>query len=188
MADTPNPGAAPSGGLGDAGAAADAGMGPQPACGSVATCGAAPSPPATPAPTPVAPIITINFHIVLVKKSYMPKSTRMPVVLSTDQAFDGTGTFTSSSGAIRFFSHDSGGVQIESGHSFTGAQLSSSVTIYAEGATPSAKMDDVVLTLALTPGSKPSVVLWVASMPWSADRAWRPSRRRPFPILGDQRL
>jgi hypothetical protein len=79
----------------------------------------------------------------------------MPVVLATDQAFDGTGVFTVSSGAIRFFSLASGGAQIESGHSFPGAQLSSSVTIFAEGATPSTSMDDVVLTLSLNPGSKP---------------------------------
>jgi len=148
-------GATPPAGLGAAGAAADAGMGAQPACGVVANCGNAPNPPAPPAPTPVAPIITITYHIVLVKKSYLAKSTRMPVVLSTDQAFDGTGTFSSSSAAIRFFSHDTGGVLIESGHSFAGVQLSAGITIYAEGATPSAKMDDVVLTLALTPGSKP---------------------------------
>jgi hypothetical protein len=152
--DPGNPSANP-GGLAGAAAAADAGMAAQPACSSVATCGTAGTPPAPPAPTPVAPILTINNHIVLVRKSYLSKSTRMPVVLATDQAFDGTGTFTSSSGAIRFFTQDSGGTEIESGHSFAGAALSSSVTIYAEGAKASASMNDVTLTLALKPGSKP---------------------------------
>ena len=142
-------------GLGKAGTAADAGMSALPACNSVATCGDAGSPPPAVSPYPVAPILTINFHIVLVKKPYLSKSTRMPVVLGTDQPFDGTGTFTSSSGAIRFLTKDSGGVEIQSGHSFTGAELTPGVTIYAEGATASAKMDDVVLTLSLQPGSKP---------------------------------
>lgn len=103
----------------------------------------------------MTPLITISNAIVLVKRPYTnPK--RQQVVLGVDDGtFDGSGTLTVSSNAINFFDAATGGNQIASGASFTGGQLIPGLTIFAEGASPSAAMDDVTLTLTLTPGSKP---------------------------------
>ena len=152
-------GGGPDAGLADAAAAADAGLGSQPAADSVGACTDAGEvlPGGAPYPPIVTPIINITNRVVLVKKPYMSSPKRKPVDLATDQPFDGTGTFTSSSGAIRFFSKDKDGVEIFSGHVFQGDELSPSVTLYAEGASPSAKVDDVILTLSLTRGPKKDV-------------------------------
>jgi hypothetical protein len=104
----------------------------------------------------VTPIITINNPIVLVKRSYTnPK--RQPVILQTDDAtFDGSGTLNiSPSGTINFFDAASGGNPVADGATFRGGQLGSTTTIFAEGANPSAAMNDVTLTLTLAPGTKP---------------------------------
>ena len=104
----------------------------------------------------MTPIITINNPIVLVKRSYTnPK--RQPVVLQTDDAtFDGSGTLNiSPSGTINFFDAATGGNAVADGANFRGGQLGNTVTIFAEGANPSTAMNDVTLTLTLTPGTKP---------------------------------
>jgi hypothetical protein len=105
--------------------------------------------------SPVGPVITIHNPIVVVKRPYTnPK--RQPVVLSVDDAsFDGSGTLTISGAAITFFDHAINGSRVSNGATFTGAQLDSSVTIFAEGTNPSAAMSDVQLTLTLKPGSQP---------------------------------
>jgi hypothetical protein len=104
----------------------------------------------------ITPIITAS-PVVLVKKPYTTQPTRQPVKLSTDQAFDGTGTFTVVSGQdkVRFFTAPAGGIELFSGEVFAGWVLSSTVTIYAQGETPSAAEKDITLQLSLTPGSKP---------------------------------
>jgi hypothetical protein len=109
-----------------------------------------------PAPGPVTPIISAS-PVVLVKKPYTSKPTRQPVMLSTDQAFDGLGTFTVTSGAgkVRFFTDPVGGIEIQSGEVFPGGDLSSTITIFAQGENPSAAEKDITLQLSLTPGSKP---------------------------------
>ncbi len=91
------------------------------------------------------------------KKPYTTKPTRKPVLLSTDQTFDGTGTFTVISGAgkLRFFNRDVGGTEINSGYVISGAALSLGTIVYAEGAKPSDSEKDVTLQLSLTPGCKP---------------------------------
>jgi hypothetical protein len=110
-----------------------------------------------PPPPIVSPLIWIQTPIVLVKKPYTAKPNRQPVLLSTDQAFDGKGTFTVTSGAgkIRFFSKDTGGYEILSGHVFPGALLSIGTILYAQGEKPSNSEKDVTIELALTPGCKP---------------------------------
>ncbi len=73
-----------------------------------------------------------------------------------DGSFDGTGTLSISPGdQILYFDSATGGNQVSDGASFRGGQLISGFPIFAEGASPSSKMDEVVLTLTLTPGSKP---------------------------------
>jgi len=104
----------------------------------------------------VTPIITINNPTVLVKRSYTnPK--RQPVVLQTDDAtFDGFGTLNiSPSGTINFFDAATAGNPVADGAGFLGGPLGNGVTIFAEGANPSGAMNDVTLTLTLTPGTKP---------------------------------
>jgi hypothetical protein len=149
------------GGLTGAGADASASFPPNAVDDPTGICGtskdAADWSGGVPPPPIVSPIIWIQTPIVLVKKSYTAKPTRQPVLLSTDQAFDGTGTFTVISGAgkIRFFSRDAGGSEINSGYVISGAALSLGTIVYAEGAKPSDSEKDVTLQLSLTPGCKP---------------------------------
>jgi hypothetical protein len=108
-------------------------------------------------PTPVGPVITPATQAVLVKRPYTNPA-RKPIKLSTDSAFDGKGTLTRSSNAVRFFNLATGGTEINfngTDNVFQGANLTSGVTLFAEGSTPSKAPDDVVLTLTLSGGSKP---------------------------------
>lgn len=105
--------------------------------------------------TPIGPVITIHNPIVVVKRPYTnPK--RQPVVLTVDDSsFDGSGTLTIAGAAITFFDQATNGNKVTNGATFTGAQLDSNVTLFAEGTNPSAAMSDVKLTLTLKPGSRP---------------------------------
>jgi hypothetical protein len=79
------------------------------------------------------------------------------VRLRTDVAFDGTGLLTRNSGAVGFYTSASGGTALKfdgTDNKFTGAGLTGSVTLYAEGIAPSAALDDVELKLALSGGTK----------------------------------
>jgi outer membrane protein OmpA-like peptidoglycan-associated protein len=99
----------------------------------------------------VTPSIVLASQIVVVKKPYTNPS-RQEVTLSTSSSFTGTGTFTRSSPAVRFFTAESAGAEITfdgTDNVFTGAQLSVGIRLFAEGTTPSATPDDVQLTLAL---------------------------------------
>lgn len=146
--------------------------------------GTAPTPqpepqPETP-PTPVNPIVEPVSLVVLVKKIAKNPATnadepytkpkRQPVTLRTDTAFDGTATFTCDKpDKVKFFSADKEGTEIKfdgTANVFKpnaapawapkGATISSGVTVYAEGAAPSAGLDDVTIKLALSGGSKPT--------------------------------
>ena len=143
------------GGLGGAGA--DAGVGGASDAGSCSgSCDAGePLPAGVPPPPVVTPYLTPMKPVVLVKKPYTNPARKEVLLLADDPGFDGTGTFTSSSGAIRFFTQPTGGVEIVSGHVFPGHDLGAGLSLWAEGANPSGAMNDVHLTLALTPGSKP---------------------------------
>jgi hypothetical protein len=104
----------------------------------------------------VTPWITIVIQpVVLVKKPYMNPKRRRVVMGVDDTSFDGTGTFTFTPGPIRFYTKETGGSLIASGKVYPGAELDQTVTVWAEGAHPSAKMEDVELVLTLKPGSKP---------------------------------
>lgn len=121
-------------------------------------CGNAPAPKPPPAPKPIiAPLINMATPVVLVKKSYTATPARRMIVLQTDQAFDGTGTFTATKGAdkVKFFSLHKGGVEIKSGQVFPGKRLSAGVPIFAEGVKPSSSLNDITIQLALQPGSNP---------------------------------
>lgn len=107
-------------------------------------------------PPPVKPLIEAAPAAVVVKKPHTTP-TRKPVRLRTDVSFDGTGLFTSSSGAVSFFTGASGGTALKfdgTDNKFTGASLTATVTLYAEGTAPSAALDDVELKLALSGGTK----------------------------------
>ncbi len=107
------------------------------------------------APTARAANIGPATRAVVVKKPHT-KVARVDLDLTTDLPFDGVGTFTvSPTDRIRFFL---GAKQITFNgidNVFTGDELRFGVTLFAEGAAPSATMDDVTLTLALSGGSKP---------------------------------
>jgi hypothetical protein len=117
----------------------------------------------------VDPVITPAKLSVVVKKyskdsagttKPYTKPKRQKVVLKTNKAFDekGTGTFTRSSDNIKFFRSADKDDELKfdgKDNVFKGTQLSGGVTIFAEGAKPSAALDDVKLTLKLAGGSKP---------------------------------
>jgi outer membrane protein OmpA-like peptidoglycan-associated protein len=99
----------------------------------------------------VQPNIAVDNSIVIVKKP-SNNPARRRVTLSADQAFDGTGLFERSSPSVRFFSAAAGGTEITfngTDNVFTGAQLNAGVALFAEGAAPSAAIDDITLTLTL---------------------------------------
>lgn len=105
----------------------------------------------------VDPLISPNTETVIVKKSYTTPA-RKTVTLRTSAAFTGSGTFTRSAGAIHFFTAASGGTEITfngTDNVFPGAQLTSGVQLFAEGASASAVVNDVRLRLTLTGGSAP---------------------------------
>jgi hypothetical protein len=100
------------------------------------------------------PTITLASSIVVVKKSYTNPA-RQRVTLRLDYPFcQGDGTFTRSSDIIRFFDAPAGGTEIRFDgvdNVFSGHQLSAGVQLYAEGRSPSAAMNDVLLTLTVIP-------------------------------------
>lgn len=105
----------------------------------------------------VAPVITLATQTVLVKKSYTAPA-RQAVTLRTGTAFNRTGTLTRSSNRIRFFTAATAGTEITfngTDNQFPGARLTAGVQIFAEGNTASAALNDVQLTLTLTPGASP---------------------------------
>jgi|GEM_PF-1362602 len=105
--------------------------------------------------TSVQPSIT-GPDVVVVRKPHTNPA-RQPVVLRASTAFTGTGTFTVSSAAITFFDAAAAGSQVPGGTVFTAAQLAAGVTIFAEGATASGALGDVVLTLQLTVNGTPGL-------------------------------
>ena len=139
--------------------------------------GTGPAPPAAPAPSPakpppqkkkVDPVISPTKLTVVVKRSFKDpggktkpytKPKRQKVVLKTSESFDaaGTGTFTRSGDAVRFFKSADKDDEIKfdgKDNLFKGAQLTSGVTLFAEGAKPSAALGDVKLALKLAGGTK----------------------------------
>lgn len=110
-----------------------------------------------PVNTLVNPLINLATSVVVVKKTYTNPA-RQRVTVTTDGPFFRPGTLTRSSAAIRFFDAATGGNEITfngTDNVFSGAQLSQGVQLFAEGTTPSVALDDVVLTLTLTPGATP---------------------------------
>ena len=135
--------------------------------------GKGPTPGPQPQPQPKPPDVVVNpviepakLEVVVVKKATNPVGNivqavtapkRQPVTLKTDSAFDGKGKFTRSDDKVKFFTAASGGTELtfdDKDNVFEGAALSSGITVYAEGAKPSAALDDVTLKLALTGGTK----------------------------------
>lgn len=103
----------------------------------------------------VNPVITLASPVVVVKKPNTNPA-RQIVTLRTDAPFFRSGTFASSSAAISFFRTPTAGTAITFNGTddvFTGAELTAGVQLFAEGVTPSAALDDVQLTLTLTPGA-----------------------------------
>ena len=106
-------------------------------------------------PTVRAATIGPATRTVVVKKPHTTVA-RADIDLTTDVPFDGVGTFTvSPPDRIRFFLGSKRISFIGNDNVFTGDELRVGVTLFAEGAAPSAKMDDVTLTLTLSGGTKP---------------------------------
>src|SRR5215468_3444984 len=115
----------------------------------------------------VNPIIQPAKFVVAVRKFFKDSAgnrkpytqpRRQRVVLTTSSAFDGTGTFACTpNDKIKFFRSANKDDVIRfdgKGNVFQGAALARGITLYAEGATPSAALNDVKLTLQLAGGSK----------------------------------
>jgi hypothetical protein len=99
--------------------------------------------------------------VVVVKKTYTSPA-RRAVTLRADAGFVGTGTFERSKKAVRFFTAAVGGTELafdpKEQHVFTDKELTAKdgVKLFAEGVTASTALDDVVLTLKLTPTPDPA--------------------------------
>jgi len=107
--------------------------------------------------TLVNPLINLASAVVVVKKTYTNPA-RQIVTLTTDGPFFRPGTVDRTGAAIRFFDAATGGNEITfngTDNVFSGAQLTAGVRLFAEGTTPSVALDDVVLTLTLSPGATP---------------------------------
>jgi hypothetical protein len=115
----------------------------------------------------VNPIIQPAKFVVVVRKFFKDsagnrkpytKPRRQRVVLTTSSAFDGTGTFACTpNDKIKFFRSPNNDDAIRfdgKSNVFQGAALAKGIPLYAEGATPSAALNDVKLTLQLAGGSK----------------------------------
>ena len=99
----------------------------------------------------VAPSVTAPAAVVVRKPHTNPA--RVPVALRAATAFTGSGRFARSDTRLRFFATAAGGDELAFDgvdDVFTAAQLVAGHTLFAEGATASAAVDDVVLTLTLT--------------------------------------
>ena len=104
----------------------------------------------------VSPVIAIAApKIVLVKKAYQKSAHRIRVDLSTDCAFDGTGTLSSGQAAqIRVFDRERDGTLLALPLNLKGAELTRKRTIYVEAVSPSGTLGDTILTLSISGGSK----------------------------------
>ncbi len=106
----------------------------------------------------VTALVILAATVVVVKKPHT-NPTRRQVTLRTNTAFARNGTLTRSSNAVRFFTAASAGTEITFNgidNVFSGAQLSGGgVQLFAEGATASAALNDVALTLTLAAGAAP---------------------------------
>lgn len=107
----------------------------------------------------IQPSITAPDAIVVKKPHTNPA--RQPVVLRASVAFAGSGTFTRSSDAVRFFDAVAAGTEITFNgvdNVFTDAQLLAGHTLFAEGARASGAVGDLELSLALRVGTTPGLV------------------------------
>lgn len=93
--------------------------------------------------------------VVPVKRPYTTVAP-VKVTLKTDSGFDGTGELTRSQNNVDFSLTAAGPALKFDGtdNKFPGAKLTAGVDLFAVAKTPSAKANDVVLTLTLTGGSK----------------------------------
>lgn len=113
-----------------------------------------------PGPTPavtVTPTITLAAAVVVVRKVHTNPA-RVQVTLGVSSVFTGNGTLTRTGNFIDLFPAAAGGAALTYNgidNLFTGAQLGAGVTLFAEGTTVSAAMDDVQLTLTLSGGASP---------------------------------
>src|SRR5215831_4161897 len=114
-----------------------------------------PPEPVHPAKEQVNPIIDAD-KVVLVARPYTTAA-RLPVRLRTDKGFDGTGLLTRSKNNVDFFTSASGGTKLAfdgKDNQLAGGALGGGVTLFAEGTAASGAVGDVMLTLALSGGSK----------------------------------
>ncbi len=97
----------------------------------------------------------MSEYVVVVKRPYT-KVDPVKITLKTDSAFDGTGELTRNVNIIDF-SLTAGGPLLKfdgTDNKFPGARLTAGVDLYATANNPSARANDVQLTLTLTGGSK----------------------------------
>lgn len=109
----------------------------------------------------VAPVLTFDSPIVVVKKPHTTPARRV-VTVRASSAFGRTGTLTRSPGGPAIHVFDPAGQEIldlAAGHVFTAAELSAGVQLSVESTVPSGAANDVQLTLTLAPSAAVPVPL-----------------------------
>ena len=106
--------------------------------------------------SPSDPTVGVKQRVILVEKPHTsPDIDSVDVRLTTDVPFDGIGTFTvAPAGKVKFFR---GATQLQfngADNVFPGADLTAQVPLRAEGIDASTAIDDVLLTLTLSGGTK----------------------------------
>lgn len=110
---------------------------------------------------PVAPVITVDKSIVVVKKPHT-NPVRRVISIRASTAFARSGTLTRSAAGppIRLLDQQQPAAGNEivvtgAGHTFSAAQLSAGLQLFAESTVPSGGLADYQLTLTLAPGPTP---------------------------------
>lgn len=110
---------------------------------------------------PVAPVITVDSPLVVVRKPHTSPARRV-ISIRASTAFTRAGTLTRSAAGppIRLLDQQqpAAGTEIVvtgAGHALSAADLTNGVQFFAESNTPSGSADDYQLTLTLAPGPTP---------------------------------
>ena len=102
----------------------------------------------------VAPLINVTRPVVLVPQPHVTSRRRTPVFLTTDTDFDGEGMFTCSDDKVLFYRDANATEPIATPATFSGAELTTQVVLFAEAWLPSDSKDDIELRLSLSGGRK----------------------------------
>jgi hypothetical protein len=109
----------------------------------------------------VASVITLASQTILVKRTYTNPA-RQAVTLRTGTPFNRSGTLQRSTNGVRLFTAATAGTEITfngTDNVFSAARLNAGVQLFAEGSVASATLNDLQLTLTLSPGAAPQAGL-----------------------------